>query len=98
MGSWSLVKKKDSMFDSLAKQSEKDAKRIQEKWEKANEQEKAEKKKAEKQVNSSKDKAFVTASSHKELLVRAKEALEGTTGKTLTKEERALGRGVDYRV
>ena len=87
MGSWSLVKKKDSMFDSLAKQSEKDAKRIQEKWEKANEQEKAEK-----------DKAFVTASSHKELLVRAKEALEGTTGKTLTKEERALGRGVDYRV
>lgn len=69
MGSWSLVKKKDSMFDSLAKQSEKDAERIQEKREKA-----------------------------EELLVRAKEALAGTTGKTLTKKEKALGKDVDYRV
>ena len=84
MGSWSLVKKKDSIFDGLAKQSEKDTERIREK---AKEQEKAEEK-----------KFFVTASSNKELIVRAKEALQGTTGKTLTEEERALGRGVDYRV
>lgn len=87
MGSGSLVKKKDSMFDNLAKQGEKDAERIREKREKAKEQEKAEE-----------SKFFVTASSNKELLVRAKEALQGTTGKTLTEEERALGRGVDYRV
>lgn len=100
MGSWSLVKKKDSMFDGLAKQSEKDTERIREKREKAKEQEKAEEKRAaekeEKQANSPKDKVFVTASSNKELLVRSKEALQGTTGKTLTEEERALG--VDYRV
>ena len=79
MGSWSLVKKKDSMFDGLAKQSEKDAERIREKQEKVKEQKKAEEK-----------KFLITASSNKELLVRAKAALTG--------EERALGRGVDHRV
>lgn len=47
MGSWSLVKKKDNMFDGLAKQSERDTERIQEKREKAKEQEKAEDKRAE---------------------------------------------------
>lgn len=83
MGSWSLVKKKDSLFDGLAKQSEKDAERIREKRKKAEERE---------------DKVLVTASSHKEVLVRAKEALAGTTGKTLIKKEKALGKDVDYRV
>ena len=83
MGSWSLVKKKDSLFDGLAKQSEKDAERIREKRKKAEERE---------------DKVLVTASSHNEVLVRAKEALAGTTGKTLTKKEKALGKDVDYRV
>lgn len=65
MGSWSRVKKKDSMFDGLTKQREKDADRIRKKREKEK---------------------------------KAKEAQAGTAGKMLTKEEKALGRRVDYRV
>lgn len=37
MGSWSFVRKKDSMFDGLAEQSKKDADRIREKQEKSKE-------------------------------------------------------------
>lgn len=48
MGSWSVVKKKDSMFDGLTEQSEKSTDRIKEKQEKAREQKKADEKKAEK--------------------------------------------------
>ncbi len=44
MGSWSLVRKKDSVFDGLAKQSEKDADRIDKKREKEKEQKKADEK------------------------------------------------------
>lgn len=48
MGSWSVVQKKENMFDSLAKQSEESDNRIKEKQEKVREQKKADEKKAEK--------------------------------------------------
>lgn len=53
MGSWSVVKKKDSMFDGLAGQSEKNADRLKERQEKVQEQKKAEKRQAEEQVSGS---------------------------------------------
>lgn len=97
MGSWSLVRKKDSIFDGLAEQSEKDTDRIREKREKAKEQEKVEDKK-EKQVNSPDKEVFVMASSNRELLEKAKEAAAERDEEMLIKEEKALGQSIDYRI
>lgn len=107
MGSYSVVEKKNSMFDGLAEQSEKSADRIREKQEKAREQKKADEKKAEKkkaeekqdqQVKPSRDKAVVVASSNEELLKKAKDAVNGTNEKVLTKEEKAVGNNFDYSI
>lgn len=102
MGSWSVVEKKDSMFDGLTEQSEKSADRIKEKQEKAREQKKADEKKAEEKqkqhVKSSKDKVVVVASSNEELLKKAKDAVNETDEKVLTKEEKTLGNNFDYRI
>lgn len=113
MGSWSVVKKKDSMFDGLAEKSEKNADRIKEKQEKTREQKKTDEKKAEKkeaeekqgqQVKTSKDKVVVVASSNEELLKKAKDAANGknetsvTNEKVLAKEEKALGNNFDYSI
>lgn len=107
MGSWSVVKKKDSMFDGLAEQSEKNADRIKEKQEKTREQKKADEKKAEKkeaeekreqQITASKDKVVVVASSNEELLKKAKDAANGVSAKVLAKEEKALGNNFDYSI
>lgn len=104
MGSYSVVEKKHSMFDGLAEQNEKSADSIKEKQEKAQEQKKADEKKAEKkkaeekQVKSSKDKVVVVASSNEELLKKAKDAANGTNGKALAKEEKALGNNFDYSI
>lgn len=97
MGSWSLVRKKDSMLDGMAEQSEKDAGRIREKREKTKEQKKAEDKK-EKQINLPKNEVFVMASSNRELLEKAKEAVMEKKEEMRTKEEKALGQSVDYRI
>ena len=88
MGSYSVVEKKHSMFDSLTEQSEKSADRIKEKQEKAQEQ----------RVKSSKDKVVVVASSNEELLQKAKNVVNGIGEKMLTKEERALGNNFDYSI
>ena len=104
MGSYSVVEKKNSMFDGLTEQSEKSADRIKEKQEKAREQKKADEKKAEKkkaeedQVKSSRDKVVVVASSNEELLKKAKDAVNGTNEKVLTKEEKAVGNNFDYSI
>ena len=50
MGSWSVVKKKDSIFDGLTEQSEKDTERIKKKKEEKEKQEIEEKKKEEKEI------------------------------------------------
>lgn len=103
MGSYSVVEKKNSMFD-VTEQSEKSADRIKEKQEKAREQKKADEKKAEKkkaeedQVKSSRDKVVVVASSNEELLKKAKDAVNGTNEKVLTKEEKAVGNNFDYSI
>lgn len=88
MGSYSVVEKKNSMFDSLAEQSEKNADRIKEKQEKAQEQ----------RVKSSKDKVVVVASSNEELLQKAKNVVNGIGEKMLTKEEKALGNNFYYSI
>lgn len=107
MGSWSVVRKKDSMLDGLAKQSEESNNRIKQKQEKVREQKKADEKKAEKkeeeekreqQIKSLREKTFVVASSNEELLDKAKEAVNGTNEKVLTKEEKALGNHFDYSI
>lgn len=51
MGSYSLVEKKHSMFDVLAKQSEENAERIKEKQEKAKEEREDGERKAKKKLN-----------------------------------------------
>lgn len=99
MSSWSVVKKKDSIFDGLSEQSKKNADRIKEKQEKTQEQKKADEKKAEeKQVKTSKDNVFVVASSNEELLKKAIDVANGTNEKILTKEEKALGNNFDFSI
>lgn len=107
MGSWSVVEKKDSIFDGLIKQNEEAADRIKEKKEKDKEQKKIEEKKAEKkeqqekreqQLKSVKDKVMVTASTDKEMVQKAKYALQGTDEKVKTKDEKALGNRIDYSI
>ncbi|MDE7332009.1 MAG: hypothetical protein K2O16_07155 [Lachnospiraceae bacterium] len=107
MGSYSAVEKKHSMFDGLTEQSEKNADRIKEKQEKAREQKKADEKKAEKKeaeekqeqrVKFSKNKVVVVASSNEELLKKAKDAMDRTNEKMLTKEEKAVGNNFDYSI
>ncbi len=107
MGSWSLVKKKDSMFDGLAEQGTKSADRLKEKQEKAQEQKKTDEKKAEKreaegqrekQIESPGNRLLVVASSKEELLEKARAAANGVNEKRLAKEERASGNRVDYSI
>lgn len=107
MGSYSVVKKKDSMFDGLAEQSEKSADRLKEKQEKAEEQKKVDEKKAErreaekkqeKQVKSPGNKLFIVASSNEELLEKAKAAANSVNEKESAKEEQASGSRFDYSI
>ena len=104
MSSWSVVKKKDSIFDGLSEQSKKNADRIKEKQEKTQEQKKADERKAEekkaeeKQVKTSKDNVLVVASSNEELLKKAIDAANGTNERILTKEEKALGNNFDFSI
>ena len=107
MGSWSVVKKKDSMFDGLAEQSDKNADKIKEKQEKTREQKKADEKKAEKkeaeekreqQITASKDKVVIVASSNEELHKKAKDAANGVSERVLAKEEKVLGNNFDYSI
>lgn len=99
MGSWSVVKKRDSMFDGLADQSKKSAERIKEKKEKEEEQKKAaEKKEEEEQSKVSKNEVIVVASSDKEMIKKAKNELLEQKDGVKSKEEKAVGNNFDYSI
>lgn len=103
MGSWSVVKKKNSMFDGLAEQSKKTVDRMKEKKAKEKQkkalEKKAEERKEEKeQLKASKNEVVVVASSDKEMVKKAKNALLGENEQIKDKEKRAAGSNFDYSI
>lgn len=103
MGSWSVVKKKNSMFDGLAEQSQKTAdrmkeKKAKEKQKKALEKKAEERKKEKEQLRASKNEVVVVASSDKEMVKKAKNALLGENDQIKDKEKKAAGSNFDYSI
>lgn len=103
MGSWSVVKKKNSMFDGLAEQSQKTAdrmkeKKAKEKQKKALEKKAEERKKEKEQLKASKNEVVVVASSDKEMVKKAKNALLGENEQIKNKEKKAAGSNFDYSI
>lgn len=101
MSSWSVVEKKNSIFDNLKQQNEETNDRIKEKKEK----EKAEKEENEKKVGKNKqekklsnDKTVIFSKSNEELIRKAEETLYGANDKIKSKEETAVGGNFDFSI
>lgn len=101
MSSWSVVEKKNSIFDNLKQQNEETIDRIKEKKEKAKaEKEENEEKTGEKtqEKKLSNDKSVIFAKSNEELVRKAEETLYGANDKIKPKEKTAVGGNFDFSI
>lgn len=101
MSSWSVVEKKNSIFDGLKQQSEEAADRLKEKKEKEKAEKKEDEKKAEEKQQEKKlsnDKTVIFAKSNEEMLRKAKEIVDGDDDKVKSKEEKAVGSNFDLSI
>ncbi len=96
MSSWSLVEKKNSIFDGLKRQSEEAADRVKKKKEEEKAGKKAEEKQQEKKLSN--DKAVIFAKSKEEMIRKAEEAIYNIHDKNKLEEEKAVGGSFDFFV